>query len=86
MKLWKQPSTPLNLNRNFADDITKRGHCRKVTELKETDHISDDVIPITRDDFIDHIQHLMKRTKGRELLGTFNPMIVTNLFSEQSAP
>ena len=27
----------------------------------------------------------MKRTKGRELPGTFNPMVVTDLFSEQSA-
>ncbi len=75
-----------NLNLGFADNMTKRGHCREVTESKEADDISNDVISITRDDFIDHIQHLMKRIKGRELPGTFNPMIVTDLFSEQSAP
>ena len=51
-----------------------------------TSRISKDVISITRDRFIDHIQHLMKRTKGRELPGTFNPMIVSDLFSEQSTP
>ena len=35
---------------------------------------------------MNHIQHLMKRTKGRELPETFNPMIVSDLFSEQSTP
>ena len=75
-----------NLNLDFADNISRRGHCRKVTESKNTNHISKDVIPITRDKFIDHIQHLMKRTKGRELPGTFNPMIISDLFLEQSAP
>ena len=75
-----------NLNLDFADNISRRGHCRKVTESKNTNHISKDVIPITRDKFIDHIQHLMKRTKGRELPGTFNPMIILDLFLEQSAP
>ncbi|CAF9942508.1 hypothetical protein IMSHALPRED_003852 [Imshaugia aleurites] len=75
-----------NLNLDFADNISRRGHCRKVTESKNTSHISKDVIPISRDKFIDHIQHLMKRTKGRELPGTFNPMIVSDLFLEQSVP
>ena len=75
-----------NLNLDFADNISRRGRRRKVTESKNTDHISKDVIPITRDKFIDHLQHLMKRTKGRELPGTFNPMIISDLFLEQSAP
>ncbi|KAK3935347.1 dynamin family protein [Diplogelasinospora grovesii] len=42
--------------------------------------------PITRDEFIEHIQHLMERTRGRELPGTFNPMIIGDLFHEQSQP
>ncbi|KAI9778547.1 MAG: hypothetical protein M1816_004023 [Peltula sp. TS41687] len=75
-----------NLNLDFADNIARRGHFREVTDSKDTGHISKDVIPITRDKFIDHIQHLMKRTKGRELPGTFNPMIVSDLFLEQSTP
>ncbi len=75
-----------NLNSDFADNIARRGHCREVTDPKDTSHMSKDVIPITRDKFIDHIQHLIKRTKGRELPGTFNPMIVSDLFLEQSTP
>ena len=75
-----------NLNLDFADSIARRGHYREVTNSKDTSCISKDVIPITRDKFIDHIQHLMKRIKGRELPGTFNPMIVSDLFLEQSTP
>ena len=75
-----------NLNLDFAANIARRGHCREITDSKDTSHISKAVTPITRDKFIDHIQHLMKRTKGRELPGTFNPMIVSDLFLEQSTP
>lgn len=75
-----------NFNIDFADQIARRGHCREFTDSMDTSHISKDVISITRDEFLDHIQHLMKRTKGRELPGTFNPMIVSDLFLEQSAP
>lgn len=57
-----------NLNLDFADNIARRGHCREITDSKDTSHISKDVISITRDRFIDHIQHLMKRIKGRELV------------------
>lgn len=73
-----------NLNLNFADEIARRGHCRKIVDSKDTNHISKDVIPISRDKFIDHVQYLMKRTKGRELSRIFNPMIVSDLFVKQS--
>ena len=74
-----------NLNQDFADDIVRRGHRRKVTEFKGISRIKD-VIPVTREEYIDHVQHLMKRTKSRELPGTFSPMIVSDLFLEQSTP
>ena len=75
-----------NLNQDFADDIARRGHRREVTESKDKGRIPTDVIPISRNEYIDHIKTLMKRTKSRELPGTFNPMIVSDLFLEQSAP
>ena len=75
-----------NLSLDFADEIARQGHCREIVDSKDTSHISRDVIPISRDKFIDHVQNLTKRTKGRELPGTFNPMIVSDLFLEQSAP
>ncbi|KAK5653198.1 hypothetical protein OQA88_9096 [Cercophora sp. LCS_1] len=44
------------------------------------------VIRITRDQFLDHIQSLLRKTRGRELPGTFNPMVVADLHIEQSRP
>jgi len=73
-----------NLNLEFAEHIAIRGHRREITSSKDTRLISRGVIPITRDEFLDHIQRLMQRTSGRELPGTFNPMIVADLFLDQS--
>lgn len=39
-----------------------------------------------RTDFIYEIRDLLKRTRGRELPGMFNPLIVGDLFCEQSRP
>ena len=75
-----------NLNLDFAEDLAKRGHRREITGSKDTTRLSGGVVPVTRDEFLDHIQRLMRRTRGRELPGTFNPMIVADLFLEQSVP
>lgn len=75
-----------NLNLDFAERIERRGHRHEITDSKKTSGISRDVILITRDEFIDHIRQVMRRTRGRELPGTFNPMIVADLFLEQSIP
>ena len=74
-----------NLNLDFAEDIAKRGHCREIRSPKDT-NVCRGVVPVSRDEFLDHIQRLMLRTRGRELPGTFNPMIVADLFLEQSVP
>ncbi len=73
-----------NLNLDFANKIVKRDHCREIIDSKNISRISKDVILIIKDKFINHIQHLMKRIKDQELLETFNSMIVSNLFLEQS--
>lgn len=75
-----------NLNLDFAEIIARRGYRREITNSEDTNRVSRDVIPIARDEFLDHIQQLMWRTKGRELSGTFNPMIVADLFLDQSTP
>jgi GTP-binding protein EngB required for normal cell division len=72
-----------NLNIEFAERISKQGHRR---EISEPNAVHPSVIAISRGNFIDRIRHLMWRTKGRELPGSFNPMIVADLFLEQSAP
>ena len=75
-----------NLNLDFAEDLARRGHRREIIGLKDKTRLSGSVVPVTRDEFLDHIQRLMRRTRGRELPGTFNPMIVADLFREQSVP
>jgi GTP-binding protein EngB required for normal cell division len=75
-----------NLNLDFAEQIARRGHRREIVNSASKTPVSESVISTTREKFIDHIQHLMQRTRGRELPGTFNPMIVADLFREQSTP
>lgn len=85
-----------NLNANFASEMSSRGHYQEVVdedgELGATALWAIDpsgsrtVTRVRRDDFISHIEHLMSRTRGCELPGTFSPMIVTDLFLEQSRP
>ncbi|CZR52530.1 related to vacuolar sorting protein VPS1, dynamin, and related proteins [Phialocephala subalpina] len=75
-----------NLNLEFAEHIARQGHRRQITDPVGQTHVPKGVTPTTRDEFMDHIQHLMRRTRGRELPGTFNPMIVADLFLEQSTP
>ncbi|KAL2060887.1 hypothetical protein VTL71DRAFT_8939 [Oculimacula yallundae] len=73
-----------NLNLDFAEHITSRGHSQEVTSSPQS-CVPKGVLAVTRDDFLNQVQTLLKRTRGRELPGTFNPMIVVDLFLEQSA-
>lgn len=41
---------------------------------------------ITRETFIDKVVAMINRNRGRELPGMFNPMVVGDLFREQSSP
>jgi len=75
-----------NLNLDFAERIARRGHRREIVDSLSKTAVLRGVTATTREEFMDHIQHLVRRTKGRELPRTFNPMIVADLFLEQSSP
>ncbi|QSZ34229.1 hypothetical protein DSL72_005819 [Monilinia vaccinii-corymbosi] len=84
-----------NLNLLFSQDITTLGHFREIGDpdeegpsYRKADGNRSSVVPsiVTRDQFITHVEFLMPRTRARELPGTFNPMIVADLFREQSQP
>ena len=77
-----------NLNEDFASEISLRGHYREITdqEQDDTSNESRGATRLSRERFILHIKDLQKRTRGRELPGTFNPIIVADLFLEQSRP
>jgi hypothetical protein len=69
-----------NLNLDFAERITKRGYYRGIIDSLNKTAVPRGVTATTREEFIDYIQYLIRRTKGRELPGTFNPMRVADLF------
>ena len=79
-----------NLNKEFASEMSRRGHRHQFidsqSEAKAKLPDAPEVIHITRDMFITQIEELMRRTRGRELPGTFSPMVVADLFLEQSRP
>jgi hypothetical protein len=75
-----------NLNLDFAERVARRGHYRKIVDSLDKTGVFEGVVATTREEFMDHIQKLMRRTRGRELPGMFNPMIVSDLFLEQSSP
>ena len=76
-----------NLNMDFAETVRRRGHQRRVVDndCPRLD-LTDNPKAILRDAFIDEIRELLSITRGRELPGMFNPLIVGDLFREQSKP
>ncbi|KAI1827327.1 dynamin family protein [Xylaria intraflava] len=77
-----------NLNKSFGDELLQRGHSRRMVEdgIELDKPAVGQPKPISRADFISHAKHLLRRTKARELPGLFNPMVVADLFQEQSYP
>ncbi|KAB8223349.1 P-loop containing nucleoside triphosphate hydrolase protein [Aspergillus novoparasiticus] len=75
-----------NLNEDFAQDINKNGHYRQICKINDPLPASDAQLFVSREEYLQHIERLLRRTRGRELPGTFNPMIINDLFKEQSEP
>lgn len=75
-----------NILQDFADDMHINGQSQiLVDELPKNDQKSPSR-HVLRSDYIDGVKQLMKRSRGRELSGTFNPLIVSQLFVEQCKP
>lgn len=81
-----------NLNQDFAESMRVKGHFRHIVD-DTTEPVSENVfeksyhIAVSRSSFIEEeIQPLLKRSRGRELPGMFNPLIVGDLFHEQAKP
>lgn len=70
---------------NFAEEMCRYGHQRKIVDdgIETIDETGGN---INRSKYLDHVRELMRRTRGRELPGTFNPLIIGDLFFEQSRP
>lgn len=90
-----------NLNIGFSELMRKKGHHRKIgsrsVEVVESDvaridgpapisHADLQPISMSRADAIEWIRKLLVRSRGRELPGSFNPLLVSELFRDQSRP
>lgn len=71
-----------NLNLEYAEKMRCKGHHREIVDILRWKRDW----TILRDDFIDEIRELLKKSRGRELPGMFNPLIVGDIFYEQSKP
>ncbi|KAL3476025.1 dynamin family protein [Aspergillus californicus] len=75
-----------NLNQGFAEEITGYGGYRRICASHDEQPAPEGQLLVSREEYTSHIENVLKRTRGRELPGTFNPMIVRDLFLEQSSP
>ncbi|KAF4471346.1 Interferon-induced GTP-binding Mx [Fusarium albosuccineum] len=69
---------------DFADNLGKKGKYLHIYDKEEGDSSVGPSLP--KDEYLDKIGALIQRSRGRELPGMFNPMIVADLFREQSSP
>ncbi|KAH8655575.1 dynamin family protein [Xylariales sp. PMI_506] len=76
-----------NLNAKFAKKLFNRGHRQHISNSQpEVASLPNGVIYVTRDEFIHQIEAKMYRSKGRELSGLFDPLIIADLFRDQARP
>ncbi|CAG8006506.1 unnamed protein product [Penicillium salamii] len=75
-----------NLNAEFASNVARYGHYRQLDTLEEVDSLGEHQVQTSRDDYLAEIGLLLERTRGRELPGTYDPMITRDLFQDQSQP
>lgn len=68
----------------FADEMRTQGHAKIIIEGTPSD------VPnprnIKRSEYIKEVKDLMKDSRGRELPGTYNTLIVAELFRQQCKP
>ena len=88
-----------NLNIAFSDLMRKKGHHREIdgeAQERKTGQLqlpapkthAKNLRPIamSRADAIGWVRNLLVRSRGRELPGSFNPLLVSELFRDQSRP
>ncbi|KAF2036298.1 GTP-binding protein [Setomelanomma holmii] len=85
-----------HLNLNFSDRMHREGSKYRIPSRKgadgESKEFSDETndlkgpMKMTREEAIDWVHRTLERSRGLELPGSFNPLIVSQLFWEQSTP
>jgi len=74
------------LNSEFATKMRLRGHWREIVDKDDqlVENSPNRPETITRKQAIDWVQPILAQGRGRELLGTYNPLIIGELFWAQS--
>ena len=68
---------------DFSDTLEEKGMQRRIVDDDEDIDSNDE---IHHSDYVEEVQRRMRRSRGRELPGTFNPLIIGDLFYLQSKP
>ncbi|KAK4216900.1 P-loop containing nucleoside triphosphate hydrolase protein [Rhypophila decipiens] len=72
---------------DYADRMREDGHALEIVEDDDEAVRDNDSGRIDRYDYLtDHVKPAMFHSRGRELPGTFNPLVVGDLFSQQCRP
>lgn len=74
-----------NILTDFAGQMRKEGHTYNIVDSEDDARIQDSR-QISRQEYVSKVKTLLKRSRGRELPGTFDPLIVGELFREQREP
>ncbi|OJD14597.1 hypothetical protein ACJ73_09064, partial [Blastomyces percursus] len=77
-----------HLNIKFAERMHRHGHKYYIQE-EDTDETPEPQeksapFPLSRKEAVTRVVQILKRSRGREIPGTFNPMLISQLFWEQS--
>lgn len=73
----------------FGEDMRLNGQQQYIVDSgceDEDGHILRDLPRISRSEYIRHVTDRLRFSKGRELHGLFNPLIITELFVQQCQP
>ncbi|KAG5940486.1 hypothetical protein E4U60_000485 [Claviceps pazoutovae] len=72
---------------DFKEAMRERGEQRKIVDEDSSESVLGyGARKVMRSDYIGEVQQLMERSRGCELSGTFNPLIVGELFADQCQP
>ena len=69
---------------DFSVALEEKGMQRKIVD--DTESIDSEYAQIHHSKFVEEVRQRMRRSRGRELPGTFNPLIIGDLFYLQSRP
>lgn len=72
----------------FAEDMRVNGEYEKIVDCSNTpeEQAQSSIKAIPRGQYLNNVRELMRRNRGCELSGTFNPMIIGHMFHQQSKP